>query len=1023
MTINEMIDEILGKKKEPELNEGLADTVKGALSSTIDFFKKKYAAAKAVVEHIKNKTFLLLFSDKSKAAVAHGKKVLDTCQTGYGGSENNTLVISVMKGVTVTGNGKQMEGSFLSQLGKELNEAGDLDDADFDPEATLRPQGMNKDSEERGHTLTNQDQENIRKYGSLVSRGMNLKNTPVPKNINISYKKDGQESLSDLRTPVEENILGADDVMEIIRRLGYQLKFRKSLKDFVPSVLIFGVPGQGKTFICKQMADELGMHFRGIEVAALYREVFGGMPVADEKVRYVDETGNEIDLEGEAQAAEAAAESAASDKLKIGDGAAPKKRGRPLKAASESISVPAGMIVESLTTGETLVGKASDIAMAKVKYGLVQQWLTGKMSLEETKNTEFEVQAYALRERLTGESAPAYIYESAEYQHYSLLTEHDDNFGQKTVTRTIKLKAVEGVLPPSNDSGAWLLLLDEFNRQKENMNAAMNLLLSGSIGSIYFLPLKTLVCVAGNIGGQNDNEQVVQMSQAMITRFNSVVRYQASAADSSEFFGNENPNGQFYLTPEQEKKALAAKKDGKTGIESKNKDQDMSKFVATDDEEQLMKECYMPSAWVNFSTVHHAYETKQDYDPVQLASWQDDAIIPLNNRYIERVATNMRAAAVQDWVEDNLTGGHDKEWYERNYTKMNWYYFDVKSKNWIKHDNFVSPVNMYLQFVQLTPKYLGIINASLLKNGAETLEDLLGATNETKRFAQIGTVEHILLAHHQDSDNNEKNQGKDAKLDEQFKKTCMMAKNSVMISMCNSIKEIGSEEKYAELMKKNKIKTEFAPLEWLTINIMEFCRNAMATPEEIYGLAYDFNQSIVSETDKAIKDFLKSVSIVLCQMDEALNSDGGLKVWVQEFGNIANSTIGSEFDNAGGSDANWFDSMNKTKSESNFLSALAKELLMEEDKKEEDKKEEKEPLPPTDPKEIYYPNFNKDMKFATAKWVIAQLKLIIASPQRDLVESYASKTSGSALNRAWDVISFANVNKIIKVKDKLPKGD
>ena len=1011
MTINEIAEEILGKKREPvsELNEGLADTVKGALSSAVDFFKKKYNATKAIVEHVKNRTFLLLFSDKSKAAVIHGKKVLDTCQTGYGGSENNTLVISVMNGVKVAGNGVQAEDNFLSKLGKELNEAGDLDDEDFDPEATLRPRGASNNPDDKKNILTHQDQENIRKYGSLVSRGMNLKNTPVPKNINISYKKDGQEALADLRTPVEENILGADDVMELIRRLGYQLKFRKSLKDFVPSILIFGVPGQGKTFICKQMADELGLHFRGIEVAALYREVFGGMPVADEDIRYVDEAGNELNLDDSAQAAENSAEQKASAKLQVGD-APPKKRGRPAKVASESIRVPAGMITESLATGEILVGKASDIAMAKVKYGLVQQWMTGKMPLEETKNTEFEVQAYALREKLTGESAPTSIYESAEYKRYSLLTERDDNLGKKTVTRTIKLKAVEGVLPPSNDSGAWLLLLDEFNRQKENMNAAMNLLLTGSIGSIYFLPLKTLVCVAGNIGGkQNDNEQVVQMSQAMLTRFNNVVRYQASASDSSEFFGNENPNGKFYLTPEQEKKALADKKNGKTGIEDKQKNQDLSNYNATEEEEALVKECYMPSAWVNFSTVHHAYETKQDYSPVNLASWQDDAIIPLNNRYIERVATNMITAAVQDWVEDNLTGGHDKEWYERNYTKMNWYYFDVKSKSWVKHENFVSPVNMYLQFVQLTPKYLGIINASLLKNGAETLEDLLGATNETKRFAQIGTVEHIRLSHHEDSDNNEKTKGKDAKLDEQFKQTCMMAKNSVMIGMCNALKEIGSEEKYTELMKKNKVKTEFAPLEWLTINIMEFCRNAMATSEEIYGLAYDFNQNITVETDKTTKDFLKSVTIVLTKMDEAINADGGLKIWAQEFGNIAASTIGSEFDNAGGSDAAWLDSMAKTKSESSFLSSLAKELLMEESS--------------SGSKNSFYSKFKADMKFATAKWVVAQLKLIVASPQRDLVESYAKKTSGPALNRAWDVISFANVNKIIKVKERPSKGD
>jgi len=509
------------------------------------------------------------------------------------------------------------------------------------------------------------------------------------------------------------------------------------------------------------------------------------------------------------------------------------------------------------------------------------------------------------------------------------------------------------------------------------MNAAMNLLLSGSIGTVYFLPLKTIVLVAGNIGDaggdtEGDVEKVESMTPAMITRLNFVVRYESSQTDAAEYMAHDPRT----WSAQVEKERLSQKNaDGTTGYRVKAKEN--PNLNATEEEIQLRKGCMYPSAWVNWTTAYQFFKTGNDYAPLKLVGFQDpseDGTIEVNNRLVARVSENVMSAAIEDWINDDLVGDFTKEDYEKWYKQKQWNYFDTKTKKWVKYNDFVSPVNMYLQTYQMHPRYMAIINASLMKDAGKNLQDFINATNTSKVAGKIGGVQHVLISHAIDSENNAKKKDKKDSLDTNFKQMCIRAKISVMTHMVNELLDIGTLDHYEALLKANKVPEKDisgagGPMLWLTYNINLFCDNAEATRDEIFGLAYSFTKALTelkgaSESDKkagATWEFLKSLAIMLCETDNVVNEKNiNARTWAVEFENIGSSIVAQDYDS--GDAPTGFTAATEGK----LLKLMANELLVEETKV----------------------NFHEAFLEGTRNWIKENIKDIVKSPFNKVALQY-----------------------------------
>jgi len=78
---------------------------------------------------------------------------------------------------------------------------------------------------------------------------------------------------------------------------------------------------------------------------------------------------------------------------------------------------------------------------------------------------------------------------------------------------------VADILPPSDDKGKHLLFLDEFNAgTEEQMKAAMNLALTGNIGT-YHLPPNTVIVAAGNAPEEDNATAVNTLDAPTLRRF------------------------------------------------------------------------------------------------------------------------------------------------------------------------------------------------------------------------------------------------------------------------------------------------------------------------------------------------------------------------------------------------------------------------------------------------------------------------------------------------------------------------
>ena len=68
------------------------------------------------------------------------------------------------------------------------------------------------------------------------------------------------------------------------------------------------------------------------------------------------------------------------------------------------------------------------------------------------------------------------------------------------------------------------MVFDEFNKNSQKMSAVRNFFHSGSIGSTYNLPVKTIAIAAGNLGKSIDDVEVQPMDAATSSRFQATIR-------------------------------------------------------------------------------------------------------------------------------------------------------------------------------------------------------------------------------------------------------------------------------------------------------------------------------------------------------------------------------------------------------------------------------------------------------------------------------------------------------------------
>jgi MoxR-like ATPase len=83
-----------------------------------------------------------------------------------------------------------------------------------------------------------------------------------------------------------------EEIVKLLKRFARQALDRKSINERVPSILIQGPPGGGKTTIAKQFVETMATewHYSILEIASLYKEILGGFPVVTRSLSPNDES-------------------------------------------------------------------------------------------------------------------------------------------------------------------------------------------------------------------------------------------------------------------------------------------------------------------------------------------------------------------------------------------------------------------------------------------------------------------------------------------------------------------------------------------------------------------------------------------------------------------------------------------------------------------------------------------------------------------------------------------------------------
>lgn len=222
----------------------------------------------------------------------------------------------------------------------------------------------------------------------------------------------------------------------------------------------------------------------------------------------------------------------------------------------------------------------------------------------------------------------------------------------KVRTKEVKMKAAD--LFPSEDGKVHIFFMDEYNRDAEKMAAAMNLMLSGSIGTQYHLPRKTIVVASGNLGENIDKVKVERIDSATFDRYDAKVLLSRNMQRSLEFARANTTYG------------------GEEGI-SRDLPQDLRLDAITAVDEEKIEKYKINMGGLVSSIDIWSNAMIEKYGPEWMdGAWQKDlSIKPLESEYqktsdiadedemsyqitprtIDKINTRLKNRAMRDWIE------------------------------------------------------------------------------------------------------------------------------------------------------------------------------------------------------------------------------------------------------------------------------------------------------------------------------------------------------------------------------------
>lgn len=810
MDLGKFLNENL--ESQQQVDEGIKEIAAG-LSEKI---KKIYNAAKSSVVNIGGKVFGLFKKGKGEMGVtdAAGVERIHISEQFKGGLR--FYGIGLTNGTKIGATNE----SIFDELKTKLFEADTMNIA-----PTSSDTGA--DAEQKA------DKTGAMRH--MFGLGGQLKGTKIDQTYKQSY--DGKP----------EGTITVEQMKQLFGRLAFQVKFRTRHTQYIPSILVFGSPGEAKTAIGTQVAKAIGARYKSIEVASIYTEIFGGMPISQDV--YDSETGRSKTT----------------------------KEGKQIRKIGNLL----------------FEGKKGDLDKSNKKYGLVQHVLTGNNdAIDDIEKSPEQaalltLQAVYLKRALTGkwddvykptkkalqtmgyefqgeESAKNENKEYSGVQNVRYITEADGQKVSQRKKKIVELVPVKGVLPDPGNKDPWLLALDEFSRTDKKMSAVMNLLLTGAIGTIYFLPLKTIVAATSNLGGKggsddSDGEQVSKITGAMLTRFNYVVKVQGKINDAVSFI----MGGMNKMTSNQEEPDFDPTADSEEW-EIKHKNFELDPALA-----EKWDKMIPPSLWLNY-IIRNGLEQGQ-YHRQDLESFQAGTPVKLNPRLVDRVSKNVSMAALQDWESGDLvkpvgkSKAASKEWYEKNYDKEEVPVYDPKEDKWTKK-KLPSPQAFYLMMNQGHKRYLEILKASLMKGGQEVLADIEAAHEKTQKEMILGDTEQVLIKHVETALKYNDDENKLAELET----VARSAKDIILDEIPRRLVKIGSIENYKKMIKGiDWKKMGFTNEYWyLATNIWRFTDDAMCSGDEIAGLAISIGQTLSEVEDEKTAEFLGTLASVLADDDQ-----------------------------------------------------------------------------------------------------------------------------------------------------------
>ena len=440
----------------------------------------------------------------------------------------------------------------------------------------------------------------------------------------------------------------------------------------------------------------------------------------------------------------------------------------------------------------------------------------------------------------------------------------------------VTMKFIDGILPPSDDSSPWILFLDEFNVNEERMKAAMNLILSGGIGTSYQLPKRTLVVVAGNLGEQIDGVSVQKMHAAVFDRFDAHVFMKLSGKQvnlygqqrSTKYDVEKIPGvKETFKYAEQEDKEEAAQT--ATNVEEIRKE--LTKFPNYTGAIQAFVD-NMNKEYGEEWTTAEALELLHIKPMAGYLGKEGDVEDPgttLSPRRLQKICDIAKEKAVKDWKyavankEPLPVSGKgvskDPAWYVKEYNKK---------KDFLSKGNILSPIAYYLEVNQWDKQYLpSIIKNALGGAPAELADKIKMAFKDIKsRFKELD-INDVIADFDRKYTNKELSDDDVATLSQRFS-----------VEIINRLFEIGSVADLKKLLKsKNISEKELAtydndPVIWTAVNIEKFFRAGRFTEEIAKAIIGNYLDRIAGkEESKYTEDekFVLNIILTITELNES----------------------------------------------------------------------------------------------------------------------------------------------------------